>query len=239
MLKALSNSRFSLIPLNGKRRRDGRSLGRNRGAQVVEASSEDAFLRIPLYWFSLRLPRTGVGVCGLDHVGNGGRDDLGTDTSTPDTDKGADDPGTGTDTADADRRVDNRRADDPGTGINTPDVDGRADNRRADNPGTGTDIPDTDGRADDRGTDDPGTDTADANADADADGEADPGTNIADADANGRVAVSNKARASLFSLRKAFIFVLFFWIGDRLRLSAILNHFFISSDLGEARSPFV
>ena len=49
MLKALSNGRFSPIPLDGKRRGDGRSLGGNRGAKVVGASSEDALLRIPLH----------------------------------------------------------------------------------------------------------------------------------------------------------------------------------------------
>ena len=49
MLKALSNSRFLPIPLDGKRRGDGRSLGGNRGAKVVGASSEDALLRIPLH----------------------------------------------------------------------------------------------------------------------------------------------------------------------------------------------
>ena len=49
MLKALSNGRFLLIPLDGKRRGDGRSLGGNRGAQVVETSFEDALLRILLY----------------------------------------------------------------------------------------------------------------------------------------------------------------------------------------------
>ena len=49
MLKALSNSYFSPIPLDEKKRGVGRSFGRSRGAKVVGASSEDALLRIPLY----------------------------------------------------------------------------------------------------------------------------------------------------------------------------------------------
>ena len=42
MLKGLLNGRFLPIPLDRKKRGDGRSLGGNRGAQVVGASSEDA-----------------------------------------------------------------------------------------------------------------------------------------------------------------------------------------------------
>ena len=49
ILKALSNGRFLPIPLDGKRRGDGRSIGGNRGAKIVGASFEDAFLRIPLH----------------------------------------------------------------------------------------------------------------------------------------------------------------------------------------------
>ena len=49
MLKALLNSRFSPIPLDGKRRGDRHLLSGNRGAKVVKASSEDTFLRIPLH----------------------------------------------------------------------------------------------------------------------------------------------------------------------------------------------
>ena len=49
MLKALSKRRFSMISLDGKRRGDRCSLGKNRGAKVVGASSKDALLRIPLH----------------------------------------------------------------------------------------------------------------------------------------------------------------------------------------------
>ena len=49
MLKALLNGRFLPIPLDGKKKGDERSLGGNKGVQVVEASSKDTFLRIPLY----------------------------------------------------------------------------------------------------------------------------------------------------------------------------------------------
>ena len=204
MLKALLNDRFLPIPLDEKKKGDGCSLGRNRGAQVVGASSEDALLRIPLYWLSLCFPRTGVCICGSEHVGNGGGDDPSSITGTLDTDGGADNPSIGTDTPDIDDT--NRGADDPGTGTDIPDADGRADHRRADKLGTDTDIPDADGRADN-----PGTDTADLNTDtdanADANGGADLGTNIADADADKRVAASDKPRVSLFSLRKALFFL--------------------------------
>ena len=49
ILKVLSNGHFLSIPLDEKRRGDGRSLGKNRGAKVVEVFSENAFLKIPLH----------------------------------------------------------------------------------------------------------------------------------------------------------------------------------------------
>ena len=67
--------------------------------------------------------------------------------------------------------------------------------------GTSIDTPDADGKADN-----PGTDIADADIDADADREADPGIDTTDTDIDGQVAASDKAHASLFSLRKALFF---------------------------------
>ena len=183
ILKVLLNSRFLPIPLNKKRRGDGRSFGGNRGTKVVETSSKDNLLRIPLHSLSLRLPRIGICVCREDYIENGGGDNPSPGTGTPDTERGDNEPSTGTDTPKTDN-IDGG-ANDPGTG--TPDTDGGANNpgiridkpdtddidriannlgtktpdidEGADDLNTGPDLPDTNGKADDRRADDPGTDT--------------------------------------------------------------------------------
>ena len=203
ILKALLNDRFLPIPLDGKKRGDRCSLG---GAKVGGASFKDAFLIIPLHYLSLCFQGTGVGVLGENHVEKGGGDDLGRvdnpDTSTDtsdrdDTDGGANNPGTDTEIPATDNK--DGKADKPSTSTDTPATDNT--NGETDDPGTGTDTPDTDntdGEANNTGT---GTDTLDADADGGVD---DIGTRTADA--NKQVVASNKAHASLFSLRKALFF---------------------------------
>ena len=228
MLKALSNGCFLPILLDGKRRGNKRSLSKKKVAKVVEASSEDDFLIIPLYWPSLCLFGTSIDVYRKNYVENSGGDDPGpgtgtdksnisTDTSdTDDTDGEADNLGRDINTPNADRKANDRKADDLSTGIDTLDVDRGANNRKADNPNTDT-----------------------VDADTDADERADLSKKTVDINAKRQTAASNKTHASLFSLYKAFFFVFFFWIGDRFRLSTILNHFLIvSSNLGKTRSPF-
>ena len=164
MLKALLNGRFLPIPLDRKKKKDKRSLGR---AKIGETSSENALLIIPLYWLSFRLPKTGVSVYGENHVEKSKRDDL----------EEADNPGTGIDTPDIDDmdgRPNNSSigidipdtkyiyggVENPGTGTNTSDTDNT--DERADNPGIGTNISNVD---EDGWVDDPGTsaDIADGN----------------------------------------------------------------------------
>ena len=135
-LKTLSNGRFSPIPLDRKKEKDGRS--ENRGLKVGTTSFKDAFLIVPLYWPTFCLSGTGVGVCREDHVGKSRgygtsivkrdrkADDLG--TGIADRDGGADDPGTST----PDKH---KGAHNPGTVIGTADVDA---DQRVDNPSIST-----------------------------------------------------------------------------------------------------
>ena len=179
-MKALSNSRFSPILLDGKKERD-KHLEKRR-IKVGATFSKDALLIAPPHWLTLHLPKISVGVYAENHIGKGKGYGVGTANgdgrvddpgiSTADGDWGADDLGTST--VDKDKRVD-----DPDTGTANGD-------KKANNPGTGT--ADGDGRADNSGI-----------GIEDADRANDLGTDT-DKGADGQAAASNKFCVSFFSL---------------------------------------
>ena len=199
ILKALSNSDFLLIPLDGKKKGDKHSHGR---AKVGKAFSKDTFLIIPLHWLSFCLPRTGVSVCKKDYIRKGGGY----------ASREADNLGIGTDTPDSDNT--NEGANNPSIGTNIPDTNNM--DRETDNSGTGTVTPNTDNTDGGVNNSSRGIDTLNANKDRGVD---DLGIRTTDADR--QVAASNKARASFFFLHKA----LFWFLLLNQRSFPLLRHF--------------
>lgn len=134
MLKALSNGRFLLILLNGKRKKDKRLLSGNRGAKIKEVFSEDTFLIIPIYWPSLCLSKTSICICRENHIRKKGRNNPGLNTYVTNRNKEIDNLSTSPNIADTNKKANNLRI-----GINIADI-----NRGANNLGKKTDIPNTD-----------------------------------------------------------------------------------------------
>lgn len=121
------------------RKRDGYSLGRNKGAKVVGVSFEDAFLIILLYWPSFCLPEIGIDVWREDHIENDRRKNPGLGTSIGNGDGGAENSGTSTNILDIDTGVHN-----PSKDIDLSDIDNA--NGRANNPSISKDISDANGK---------------------------------------------------------------------------------------------
>lgn len=67
-LKDLSNDRFFLIPLNEKKRGDGHSIKRSRGAKVGGTSLEDTFFIVWSHWLNLYFSRISVGICEDNYI---------------------------------------------------------------------------------------------------------------------------------------------------------------------------
>ena len=179
-----------------------------------------------------------MSVCGEDYIGKGGRDNPegvdnpGKGPNTPDLDDKdgkTNDLGTGTDTSVTD--IIERRVDNSCKSINIPDTDNT--NQEANNPGKNIHIleADVDGRADNPGI---GTNIPNADTNRRADN---PG--IKSVDADGQVVASDKARASFFSLSKAFFFISFSeQEAVSASLASVFTFFIVSSNLSEVKSPF-
>lgn len=204
-MKASSNGRFLLILLDGKKRVDECSLGKNRGTKVVEASFENSFFINLFHQPSFCLPKTDVGIYRKDPIANGKGDNPGLAPDTPNIDRRADNLGKGTNTPDT-NNIDGI-ANGPGISIDRLDADKKADNKRMDDLSIGTDRPDVDRRVGNRRANNLGTDIIDA--DPDAYKRANPSIDPKDTNTDVRATANNKACTFLFSLSKIFFFYSF------------------------------
>lgn len=242
------------ILLDKKKKRDGRLLGRNKGAKIEKVFFEDVFWINLLYWLGFCFFGIDVGVCRENHVKKSRYNNLGLGTNSTNTNGRADNSNITIDTVNTDRKANNL-----GIVINITDT-----NRRVDL-GKSTEIVDVDEKVDKSSTD---TNTINASRKTDYLGkstktvninrEIDPdkrinkanvniveGANnpnidawtnksadnsdidIKTADIDRQAIASNKAGVSLFFLHR--VFFEFFYFNWRLYLSLYYLHLFFHS----------
>lgn len=122
ILKALLYSRFLLLLLNKKRRKNKYLFDRNRKAKIGKALFEHIFLIISIHWYNLYFLKISIDIWGKNHIDKSKKNNLKLNSSKIDKNKGANNLSTNTNIANTDEKVNN-----PNISKDIIDVNKRAD----------------------------------------------------------------------------------------------------------------